>query len=208
MQLLIDGHSHDFTPIKAFRAAHHLPDTFGIAHFEPKEYHGLGSIEHKGAELNFLRQMVIEAIPAQMTPPQWLKFLPNLQKVFRRYLMLAGTGLREFEVDFAVAGFENVCQALIYAKIQADALRDSAQSPQPTFESVYDSWLQSTVRLSRTAYDYDTWRVQIVNHAYGRVGLRIQANNEIFYVWDNELACPAERFMHDLLGEIAKCILV
>lgn len=203
MQLVIDGVAHEFTPIKAFRAMHHLPDNFGVAHFEPKNYSGLGSIEHKGSELNFMREMVVESLPSDMTPHQWMNFLPTLEKTFRRHLLLSGTGLREFEVDFAVAGLHNVCQAMIYAKIQASA----QQKPVASFEEIYDTWLQSTVRISQNAYPYNDWRVKMVNHAYGRIGLMIQAGDETYYVLENSLACPAERFMHDLLREISTFIL-
>jgi hypothetical protein len=50
MKLLIDGISHTFMPIRAFRTAHNLPPEFGVALFEPKDYTGLGSINRAGAE--------------------------------------------------------------------------------------------------------------------------------------------------------------
>lgn len=199
MQLLLDGERRDFIPIKTFRAAHELPESFGVSQFEPKDYTGLGSIEHKGAALNDLREFVLESIPANLSPQQWLQFLPTLQKTFRRHLMLSGTGLREAEIDFAVAGLENVCQSLLYARIRADA----NHLPTPPFEVIYNDWLQTTVRISHTAYAYEGWQVQIVTHAFGRVGLMIQAENDRYYVLDNQLTCPAEHFMHDLLRDIA-----
>jgi hypothetical protein len=199
MQLLIDGEHREFIPIKIFRDAYDLPDGFGVAFFEPKDYTGLGSIEQKGAALNDLRQQVLESIPAQLSPQQWLNFLPTLQKTFRRHLMLAGTGLRESEIEFAVAGLANVCQAIIYARLRVDT---------PAFDEIYADWLQNTVRLSQTRYPYGSWQVQIVTHAFGRVGMVIQAENDMYYVLDNRLACPAESFMRDLLREIAQFILI
>ncbi len=199
MQLLIDGERRDFIPLKTFRAAHDLPDSFGVAFFEPKDYTGLGSIEQKGEALNDLRQQVLDSIPAHLSPQQWLNFLPTLQKTFRRHLMLAGTGLRESEIEFAVAGLANVCQAMIYARLRAES---------PAFDEIYDDWLQNTVRLSQTRYPYGSWQVQIVAYAFGRVGMIIHAENNTYYVLDNRLACPAESFMRDLLREIAKFILL
>ena len=64
MQLQIEGQVHRFTPIKNFREMFDLPLTFGIPMFDSKNFTGLGQIESAGAaELNVVRQAVLDAIP-------------------------------------------------------------------------------------------------------------------------------------------------
>ncbi len=200
MRLTIDGSPRAFTPIKAFRAAHNLPPDFGVALFEPKDYAGLGRIDHAGAELNSLRAAVIAALPSRTTPAQWISFIPQLTRRFTDQLYAINTQvkLRDVEIEFAAAGFADVCQALGYALFQPTM---------PPFEAIYGRWLDETTRISQTVHHYGDWRVQIVTHAYGRAGLIVYAGDETYYVQDAALGCPAEGFMAALLAEVAAHIL-
>ncbi len=196
MRLTIDGSARDFTPIKQFRAAHNLPPEFGVALFEPKDYTGLGRIDHAGAELNSLRAAVIAALPSQSTPAQWIGFIPELTRRFtaQLYAINAQVKLRDVEIEFAAAGFADVCQALGYALFQPSV---------PPFEAIYGRWLDDTTRVSQTIHTYGDWRIQIVTHAYGRAGLIVRADGASFYLQDSALGCPAEGFMAALLAEVA-----
>jgi hypothetical protein len=153
-QFLIEGQIRDFIPVKDFRAAHGLPPAFGVAWFEPKDYAGLGRIDHAGAELNAVRQTVLAAIPARMPLQGWMGFLPQLVALFERslYDINAQVGLKDVEIEFAVAGFGDVCQALLYAMLRGNA----------DFRQVYAEWLNSSIRLYGQPYDYEhegqTWR--------------------------------------------------
>lgn len=200
MWLTLDGVPREFTPIKAFRDAHHLPPEFGVALFEPKDYTGLGSIDRAGAELNAVRAAVIDALPARLTPPEWLAFIPQLTRRFtdELYAINASVNLRDVEIEFAAAGFGDVCQAVVYALLRG--------SP-PPFAAIYSAWLDSTARISQTIHPYGGWRVQIVTHAYGRAGLVVHAETETHYVQDAALSCPAEGYMAALLAEVAGHIL-
>ncbi len=201
MRLTIDGAPREFTPIKLFRQACDLPPEFGVSLFEPKDYTGLGRIDQAGAELNEVRAAVLAAIPPQLTVQQWLSFTPELTRLFtdRLYEINAKVRLHDVEIEFAAAGFADVCQALIYAR-----LRDSNPPP---FEAIYGAWLDQTVRVSQTVHLYRDWQVQIVTHAYGRAGMIVRRADQIDYVQDSSLGCPAEGYMAALLAEVAQHIL-
>lgn len=200
MRLTLDGIAHEFMPIKTFREMHELPSDFAIALFEPKDYSGLGRIDGAGVELNSVRAAVIAALPTRQTPQGWLGLIPELTRVFRErlYAINERVNLRDVEIDFAVAGFSDVCYAVVYTLLRGSA---------PPFEAIYGAWLDSTARVSQTIHPYRDWQVRIVTHAYGRAGMIVSAGAETFYVQDSALACPAEGFMAALLGEVANRIL-
>lgn len=201
MRLTIDGSPREFTPIKAFRAAQGLPPEFGVALFEPKDYTGLGRIDRAGAELNAVRAAVIASLPLKLTPAQWIGFVPQLTRRFTDQLYAINTqvNLRDVEIEFAAAGFADVCQALGYALFQP---------PVPPFAALYGRWLDDTTRVSQTIHTYEDWHIRIVTHAYGRAGLIVEDGDATHYVHDPALGCPAEGFMAALLAEIAARVVV
>jgi hypothetical protein len=203
MRLTIEGVPRDFTPIKSFREAYHLPPEFGVALFEPKDYGGLGQIDQAGAELNGVRSAVLAAIPALLSLQDWLSFIPDLTRLFTHqlYAINPKVKLHDVEIEFAAAGFADVCQAVIYER-----LRNRGDTPLP-FEAIYVGWLDQTARVSQTVHPYVGWRVQIVTHAYGRAGLIVQMEAETAYVQDAALGCPAEGYMAALLAEVAARIM-
>lgn len=210
MQLVIDGEIRHFVPIKQFREAMNLPETFGMALFEPKDYSGLGKIDAAGTELNLVRRAVVEAIPAGIPLHEWLAYLPNLTRLLENKLheVNAEIGLKSVEIDYAVSGFENVIHSLIYTLIRAH----SEGQPAPDFDTIYQEWLDSSVRIASTVHHYthngETWPVQIVINAYGRVGMMVWTEQKTHYIHANQLACPAEGFMLGLLSEVAERIMV
>ncbi len=205
MILTIDGTSYDFIPLKDFRAAHNLPPDFGIATFAPKDYSGLGRIDQAGAALNSVRDAVLSVMPENIPPTQWLAVVPELTRLFQNklYAINAQVGLKDVEIEYAVGGFSDVCQAYAYAMVRARA----AMQPAPDFRDVYTDWLNGTSKIFAEAYSYQhegrRWTVHIVAHAYGRIGLLIQAGDDLYAVYDPALACPAEGFMTVLLAEVA-----
>ncbi|MBI1259189.1 MAG: hypothetical protein GC204_17095 [Chloroflexi bacterium] len=202
MRLTIDGAAHTFIPIKSFRDAHKLPPEFGVALFEPKDYSGLGRIDQAGAELNGVRTAVLAAIPASLWPQQWLTFIPELTRLFtdQLYAINNKVKLHDVEIEFAAAGFADVCQAVVYALLRT-------RGDMPPFEAIYGDWLDQTVRVSQTVHRYGDWQVQIVTHAYGRAGLIVQTDAETVYVQDAALGCPAEGYMAALLADVAARIV-
>lgn len=209
MQLQIDGEIRTFVPVRDFRQQQNASYNFGVAMFEPKNYAGLGRIDSAGSDLNDLRRTILESIPSGITLKGWIDFLPHLTQLFHNLLLQINVeiGLREPEIDHAVAGFNDVCHALVYAIIRAH----KAGEPTPTFQPIYDQWLNSTVRVSSTAHSYinhgQVWAVQVVNHAYGRAGLIVWTDDTTHYLYDNMLGCPVEGFMAALLKDVAASIL-
>jgi hypothetical protein len=211
MQLQIEGQVQRFVPIKNFRETFDLPVTFGISMFDSKDLTGLGQIESAGAaELNIVRQALLDAIPTVMPLEDWLAFLPHLERLFENKLheINPEIGLKTVEIDYAVGGFSDVCQKLIYAMIRARAQDGSM----PDFREVYTEWLSDSVRITSTVHSYihegDVWAVQIVYTAYGRTGLVVWMDNHTHYVVDNQYGCPAEGFMLSLLSEVATRIII
>jgi hypothetical protein len=209
MQLRIDGEERHFVAMNEFRARHNLPDDFGVSTFEPKDYTGLGSIDRAGGALNGLRQAILDAIPGQINTAALLPCLDDLTHRFRVGLIAINdqVNLRDEEIEFATAGFGDVCRTLHYAVLRARGDRAHV----PDFWQLYGEWLDSTLRISQRVHHYDhngdTWRVQIVNHAYGRVGLIAHTDEATHYIHDMRLACPAEGFMVTLLQEVTARIL-
>lgn len=207
--LVIDGVSRAFVPIRAFRAAHGLPPDFGVALFEPKDYTGLGRIDSASAALGTLRTNVLNAVASSLPMRSWLDEIDRLTALFESTLIAvnAEIGLREPEIGFAASGFADVCRAFAFAALRADAQKQ----PTPLFETVYDEWLSSTARISQTRHPYvhqdESWSIQIVNHAYGRVGLIVAMPDETAYVHDSALACPAESYMRKLLAEVCSRLM-
>jgi hypothetical protein len=206
MRLMIDGQFHDFIAIREFRALYHLPPEFGVNGFTPKDYTGLGRIDEAGSALNQVRTAVLAAIPESLSVREWLLFVPDLGRLFEQKLssINAQVGLRDVEIDFAVAGFGDVCQAVAYALARAQA----ENKPAPDFRQIYSEWLASTMRVFSEVYPYlhagETWQAQIVAHAYGRAGLIVRIHDQTVYIYDPALGCPAEGFMMALLAEIAE----
>jgi len=205
MNLTVNGKSYAFVPIQDFRAEYHLPETFGTAFFEPKDYTGLGSIDRAGSPLNHLREEVLDAVPRKIKAAEWLDALDKLVRVFDQGLRAINPsiGLRDPEIGFAVSGFSDVCQAVAFALIRS---RINKQ-PLDDFRTIYMTWLNSTIRVSQTVHSYtygdQTWSVRLVNHAYGRAGLIIETGSDVLYVYDGMLSCPAEGFMLKLLTDVA-----
>lgn len=205
MLLTIEGISYTLTPLKDFRALHDLPPDFGMAFFEHKDYIGLGRIDRAGGELNRVRAAVLAALPERMQVRNWLDFLPSLTGVFQSQLEAINpqVGLKAVEIEYAVAGFSDVCRAFAYALLRAQTSR----SETPGFQSVYHDWLNQSAHLFSEIHPLtlrdQTWHIQIIAHAYGRIGLRIQTPDGVNAVYDPSLACPAEGFMTSLLHEVA-----
>ena len=209
MQLSIDGQLQTLTDIKDFRAQFDLPPHFGVAHFEPKDYTGLGSIERAGAALNAIRLQVLAAIPQQLGLIQLLPLADLLSVLFREtlYSINDTVGLRDDEVEFAVAGFEDVLRAVAYALLAARA----SDGRLVDFNAIYFGWLGDSVRVSGRVHRFDhtvkPLHVQVINTAYGRVGLIVDIGDARHYVRDGMLTCPAEGFMVVLLRDVAAAIM-
>ncbi|NWF68321.1 MAG: hypothetical protein HXY40_04485 [Chloroflexi bacterium] len=209
MHLLIDGQTRALTPLKDFRAQHALPPEFQVALFEPKDYTGLGSIERAGAQLNSLRQTVLEAIAPRLTPDMLFHVvLPRLEHLFEQklYAINPVVGLNDAEIGFAVSGFSDVLRHWGYALVRARL----EKQPHPEFARVYGAWLNNSIRISQTLHPYthgaQTWRIQVLTHAYGRFGLAVHTAETTYYVYDAALGCPAEGFMQTLLADVVRAI--
>lgn len=195
MRLTINGEPRLFEPIKAFRLSHDLTPEFGVALFEPKDYTGLGRIDGAGADLNAVRAAVLAAIPLGLSLRDWVVFVPELTRLFtgKLYEINPRVNLHDVEIEFAAAGFADVCQAAVYAHLRGAA---------PHFEQVYAEWLDQSARVSHTVHHYGAWCVQVVTYAYGRAGLVVDTGSETHYVADVSLACPAEGYMASLLSDV------
>lgn len=196
-------------PIQQFRARHDLPATFSVALFEPKDDTGLGRIDTAGTALHDVRAVVLAALPSPRPAAAWLGQIPVLQTVFTGALHRINplVGLREVEIDFAAAGFRDVCEAVVYARLRAEATRQ----PAPTFRQIYADWLDSTIRIGATIHEYthrgETWGIQIISHAYGRAGLIVTLGATVQQVADPALGCPAAGFMQSLLSDVGARLL-
>lgn len=207
MKLVIDGTLQEFIPVKAFVQAHQLDSNFSVALFEPKDFHGLAAIDKAGAEMNELRQALLNAVPDTLKISDLLSFSDRMQATFRAglYAINEQIRLKPEEVEFAVAGFSDVLRNWTYALIRGQSARGDL-----SFSGIYYQWLNDTARLSQEIHRYEhdgkQWQVQVVNHAYGRAGLKVDTGEKIYYLADSVYACPAEGYMAVLLADLGKLI--
>ncbi len=205
MHLTIDGQARQLEDIRTFRDAHNLPESFGVALFEPKDYTGLGSIEQAGNALNSVRKSITEFVPERLPIRQMVSFLGFLAMQFRSelYRINERVGLRDMEIDFAVNGFDAVNNKVFYALV-----RNKSQPLE--FMAIYGEWLGEETRVSQQVHEYPhqntLWRIHILNNPYGRIGLRVDTGAQIHYLQDESLACPAAGFMVGLMQDVANRI--
>lgn len=208
MHLLIDRERRDFIPATAFRLTHALLPTFCIAYFEPADGAPSGSsgwTKGTAAEQIEVQQAVLDAIPAQLPLWGWSLALPPLVTLFQNKLDAAAPllELNSDEIAFAVSTFSHVLQLYLHAMIHA---RVTGQAF-PSFAELYMNWLDSTVTIGGAVYPYahhsETWAVQVVSHAYGKVGLIVWTNAATYYVQDNAYNRRLQLFLETLLGEAA-----
>jgi hypothetical protein len=213
MQLTIEGVVHSFIPLTVFRARWNLPDDFTLARFEPKDW-TVGSMEGAGrSALTTLRQSVITALPHRLRLAELMPLVEALINLFHQGMITINpqVGLRQVEIEFAVAGFADVTRSAAYQLIQLgylypgnpEAIRQSFN-----FAAIYQEWLDASTRLADKIYTY-TWQgqqfeVQTIYNPYGRVGMKVHVANEDYYVTDMTLACPAASFMYSLCHEVAQ----
>ncbi len=201
IRLHIDGQARTLTDIRSFRTEHDLPETFGVNHFEPKDYTELGTLENAGSNLTRLRQRVLDAIPRRAELLDLFDLPGHVASAFERGLHKINdeVGLRQSEINFARSNFEDILRTISFDVVRANRTREQPS----TFAAIYHEWLFQTVRVSSKAHRYnvhdDEWLVQIINHAFGRVGLRVRISDQTTYVFDPSLACPAEGFTVGLL---------
>lgn len=215
MQLTLNGALQNFIPLVTFRAQWQLPDDFNLARFAPKDWTGLGSLEHGGPALARIRYMVTGAVPAAIPLHRLRDQVLALSGLFLSQLQLANSdiGLRDVEVDFAAAGFQDVLDATAMRLIQLSHLhqRDLAQIQSHfDFNSVYQGWLDASARVFEQAHHYPhhglDFKVRVVHNPYGRVGLEVAVNAETFYVADPALACPAAGYMYELGADTSRAM--
>ncbi len=214
MQLTIDGAPRTFIPLPAFRQQWDLPDEFGVAYFEPKDWQGLGALDHAGEALEKVKQQVLRVVPRTLAVNALLDWVEPLTTVFRRALIGANEdiGLREADIDFAVAGFRAITQASAdqLLRLAYAAKGELSRIPERyDYPAAYRGWLDHSVEVSGVTHTYasggHTFCVRVVYYAYGRVGLEVQAaESETAYVVDTSLACPAASYMKDLGGEVGE----
>lgn len=210
MNLIINGQPRTFEDLHTFREHHTLPDTFGVAQFEPKDYTGLARIDQAGPALNRVRETVLSAIPEPLEATHLPIYADLLTKTFQMALLNINeeVNLKPVEVDFAVEGFRGVISAVTFALIRARVTKDAS----PTFIEIYGTWLSESVRVSAQVHPFThngtTWQIQIVNTMYGRAGLVITTTDETYYVADASLGCPAEGFMYNLLKSATEKIIM
>lgn len=212
MELMLDGQRHTWLALQNFRLQQGLPDDFGVAYFEPKNWEGLGSISGSGKLLASMKQNIMAGVPSALKLPELFPLGEALTNLFHQEFVTINPhiGLQEVEVEFAVAGFSDIMRGVAFKLIQlSQAYQQNLAVVQRDFdfEAVYQGWLDDATRLSSLVHPYPhgevTYQVQVIYNPYGRVGLKVQVNGEVYYVADLELACPAASYMHELCGDIA-----
>lgn len=215
MVLTLNGHKQTFIPIQIFREKWELPANFTLTTFEPKDWQ-VGSMDGVGLSLVKMKQAVIDAVPSEVVWSDLLDLAADLAAVFHSELAAANQniGLHDVEIDFAVAGFRDVMDAVAYALLRLKQIyRNDTKQIQDQFDflTVYQTWLDDSVRISTAPHTYQhggvSFTLRTVYNAYGRVGFEAQTPTGVDYIVDLTLACPAASYMRDLCREVTTAIL-
>ncbi|MCB0154621.1 MAG: hypothetical protein KDF65_07475 [Anaerolineae bacterium] len=211
MQLEVDGQERTFIPLKLFQARFNLPDEFGSAYFEKKDW-DIGSLNGGAEALSSVKKDVTRIVPSTLTLTDLLHQPEQLAATFRTSLEAVNLhiGLTQVQLDFAVDGLHNLLLAVVYELVRLHHLfRGDVQQIQATFDftALYRNWLNQSVSIFGQSYDYHheglCFEIKTISYLYGRMGLRIENAGEVYYVADSTLACPAAGFMGDLAEALA-----
>lgn len=95
MKVWVDNAWRELTPLAAFRAAHALPESFTVAWFSPKDWHGLSRVDTPAVAqaLATIKQRVLAAMPTHLRLADLLDWPPRLGVLFERELVTANATL-------------------------------------------------------------------------------------------------------------------
>ena len=213
MQLLINHQLQQLIPIQIFRQTWHLPDKFGLPFFEPEDRQDLGNMEQAGPALNELKDMVLQALPNKTGLDELFAEVSRLAAYFQFALETVNPqiGLRQPEIDFARSGFEDILQGAVDQLVRlghTHRTQPELIDQQFDYDEIYQTWLNDATRVATETKQFEhngqTFIVHIVYNPYGRIGLEVQVNGEMYYVADPRLACPAASFMKTLCQAVAQ----
>lgn len=215
LTLTIDQAPHLLVPIKEFRSQFDLPEDFSLATFEKEDWEGHTMGEGSGNHLSSVKERILASIPGEVGLRTIMRDIDALSEIFHQELLMANEqiGLRPLKLDFTVAGFRDILQSAGYQLIQLlQRHRDAPLKISESFDfpELYHNWLDASVRLSHKVHKYkhedQEFLCQVINYPYGRVGLRVKAAGETFYIIDTSLACPAADYMEILCEEVCEAI--
>jgi hypothetical protein len=213
MELTLAGHKRHFLLLEAFRAEWGLPDEFRVAYFEPKTWAGLGTLGPNGeALLTTIKTRVLAALPPTLDPPALRAQIEVLSHTFRYELELVNEQiqLRPHDVGYAVAGFQDVLQAVVYRLLELHYTDPATVRRDFEFQPIYQAWLDAGARVDTKSHSYTHARhefvVRVIYNPYGRIGLEVEVAGGQYYLADTSLACPAGEFMEDLLRVVSKAL--
>ncbi|PJF29696.1 MAG: hypothetical protein CUN52_07090 [Phototrophicales bacterium] len=206
MDIIINHQRYTCVPIRQFRAEYHLPDDFGVALFEPKDFTGMASIDKAGDALKTLRQTVLDGLASPSPDLSDGEFWDAFTGLFYHTLKAVNDaiGLKDAEIDFALSGYADMLHTWFIDYFRA---RQTKTAPTP-FDTLYDEWVANSGRRSERIHHYQhngaDWHIRILNNIYGRVGLQVDMPDKTVYVHDPIYQCPAEGFMRHLLQDVVK----
>lgn len=207
MKLRINGTYHELEPIADFRARYGLPNSFGVAYFEPKDEAGLGTMDNASTALQTLRQNLLQYVPESIPLMRIIPTVDYLTEQFHRALITANedVGLRAAEIDFAVSGFRDIVHGAAYALLIHTREPDTYPYD---FDTVYQEWVDASTRVSTQTHTYSHgarhFAIHVLNNPYGRVGLMVTHQDITTYLSDPTLSCPAGSYMYQLTRQVAE----
>lgn len=213
--LKLNHQTYPLIPLPTFIARWCLPVEFCVAYFEPKEPSGLGKLAGAGPALALVKERLLQAVPEVLTLDNLMTYAEGLGHVFEHELTAANAqiGLRPPEIEFAVAGFEDILRSVVYKLIQLRHLyRHDIKQIEQTFDfsAIYQDWLDDSTRLSGVTHTYPhastQFEVKVLYNVYGRVGLAVTVQAETHYIYDPALGCPAANYMMTLGEAVAEAM--
>ncbi|MEM7028338.1 MAG: hypothetical protein AAF629_02005 [Chloroflexota bacterium] len=213
MELSLNDQLETLIPLSTFRDMWQLPDTFSMTYFEPEERSDLGTLDQSGNTLNHIRETIIGAVSGQVLLPDLFTEVERLAVYFQQTLISVNhqIGLQQVEIDFARAGLEDILRQVTDHLVRA--YYDYQSTPEKIcdtldFAALYQAWLNSGARIASTetpfSHNDQTFLVRVIYDPYGRVGLQVSVDDELYYVADTQFMCPAANYMRGLSEAVAE----
>ncbi len=206
LRLTFAGQPRPLVSLETFRAAHDLPETFGVALFESEAetiaYHPIWS---RQAILQALHEVLTTAVPHRIPLPQLTQLPQMLALLFQNELIIRGgdTELLRDDVEQVGTDLQNILEPAAYKLIELyyqNGQDNTAVAEKFDMLAIYQEVLDSTVQLSTAVYEYphqgEMWQVHLIYTVYGTLGLHITtAVDTHHYVADPIHAFPAHHFL-------------
>ncbi len=186
-------------PVQEFRCLLKLPDDFDLFQLCSPQRNILPDSEHTKDAIDRISDGLLKSIPDKIPFAGWMSICLTLQIQFRHLL----NGISEqTDVEGIVAGLGEVCQRFVNALLDAQI----KQKDIPQFSEIFAEWRRESIEIPEEItifnHDGDLWKVRPIKYAFGHLGICVETDKGIFYIYDPQLIYPSEGHIYHILRAI------